>query len=209
MLRDSLKSSLWSDLEFFEVVVTDNDTQFVDKNFQKLMARFSISHGFTSVEHRPTNGQAATANRVILRALKHRLDEAKGNWFEELPHVLWDYRTTPHSSTGESPFWLTYGSEVVIPVKIGELTWRTSHSNSPEINKQAIQEEIDLEENPRSGFSPRSYDKTKNGRPKECLPREAGPELGRSVPTYRKNRAQGLQTRNTKQGINSKYLERH
>ncbi|MCI68061.1 gag-pol polyprotein, partial [Trifolium medium] len=40
------------------------------------------------------NGQVEAANRVILRGLKRRLDEAKGNWAEELHHVLWAYRTT-------------------------------------------------------------------------------------------------------------------
>jgi len=36
--------------------------------------------------------------------LKRRLEEAKGSWPEELPHVLWAYRTTPHSTTKETPF---------------------------------------------------------------------------------------------------------
>lgn len=77
-----------------EVVVTDNDTQFLDENFRGLMADLSIKHHFTSVEHPQSNGQAESTNRDIL----------KGNWVEELPHVLWAYRTTPHSTTGESPF---------------------------------------------------------------------------------------------------------
>ncbi|XP_019420646.1 PREDICTED: uncharacterized protein LOC109330824 [Lupinus angustifolius] len=37
------------------------------------------------------------------------------------------YHTTPHSTIGESPFNLTHGSEAMIPVEIGEPTWRTSH----------------------------------------------------------------------------------
>lgn len=38
---------------------------------------------------------------------------------EELPHVLWEYRTTIQNSTGETPFSLTYGAEVVVPVEMG------------------------------------------------------------------------------------------
>ena len=30
---------------------------------------------------------------------------------EELPHVLWTYRTMPRRSTGETPFSMTYGAE--------------------------------------------------------------------------------------------------
>ncbi|XP_074328308.1 uncharacterized protein LOC141666213 [Apium graveolens] len=33
--------------------------------------------------------------------------------------VLWSYNTTPRSTTGESPFMLTYGYEAIIPVKVG------------------------------------------------------------------------------------------
>lgn len=39
---------------------------------------------------------------------------------EELPLVLWSYRTTPQSSTGENPFRLTYGSDALIPIEILE-----------------------------------------------------------------------------------------
>ncbi|RDX90524.1 hypothetical protein CR513_27595, partial [Mucuna pruriens] len=55
-----------------------------------------IKQSFTSVEHPQTNGQAEAANRVILRGLRRRLEEAKGRWAEELPQVLWSYDTTSH-----------------------------------------------------------------------------------------------------------------
>ncbi|MCI97292.1 gypsy retrotransposon integrase-like protein, partial [Trifolium medium] len=53
---------------------------------RQLMEDFKIKQNFFSVEHPQTNGQAEAANRVILRGLKRRLDEAKGNWAEELYH---------------------------------------------------------------------------------------------------------------------------
>ena len=34
---------------------------------------------------------------------------------DELPAVLWSLRTTPNRSTGLTPFFLTYGSEAVLP----------------------------------------------------------------------------------------------
>ncbi|KAL0408328.1 UNVERIFIED_CONTAM: hypothetical protein Sradi_1767200 [Sesamum radiatum] len=36
------------------------------------------------------------------------------------------YRTTPRSSTGETPFCLVYGTEAIIPAEIGEETQRVS-----------------------------------------------------------------------------------
>ena len=43
---------------------------------------------------------------------------------DELPRVLWAYRTTASRSTGISPFAITYGMEVIIPTKIGMPTIR-------------------------------------------------------------------------------------
>jgi len=43
-------------------------------------------------------------NKVIVDGLKKRLESAKGGWVEELPHVLWTYRTTLRKSTRETPF---------------------------------------------------------------------------------------------------------
>ena len=50
--------------------------------------------------------------------LKKILDGAKGRWVEELPNVLWAYRTTPKRSTGETLFSLTYRAEAVIPAEV-------------------------------------------------------------------------------------------
>jgi len=53
-----------------------------------------------------------------MNGLKKRLEGTKGKWAEELPIVLWAYQTTLIRSTGETPFFLTYGVEVVIPAEI-------------------------------------------------------------------------------------------
>ena len=50
--------------------------------------------------------------------IKTRLEGAKGVWPNELPGVLWAYRMTVRTPTGETPFKLAYGSEAVIPVEV-------------------------------------------------------------------------------------------
>ena len=44
---------------------------------------------------------------------------------DELPGVLWAYRTTARKPTGISPFAITYGMEAIIPTEIGMPTIRT------------------------------------------------------------------------------------
>ena len=75
---------------------------------------------FASVEHPQTNGQVESANRVLLRGLKRRLEKAKRAWAEEVLRIVWAYHTTPQSSTMETPFSLVYGSDAMIPVEIHE-----------------------------------------------------------------------------------------
>lgn len=92
------------------LVISDNGTQFTDQRSQDYLRNIVIKQSFTSVEHPQANGLAEAANRVILRGIRRRLYTAKTQWAEELHVVLWAYRTTPHSTTGESPFRLTYGT---------------------------------------------------------------------------------------------------
>ena len=83
-----------------------------------------------------------------MNGLKKRLDDAKGRGVEELPHVLWTYRTTPRKSTGETPFSMTYGAEVVIPLESGFPTIRSSAFIS-DGNDELLKRNLDLIEERR------------------------------------------------------------
>ena len=58
-------------------------------------------------------------NQTLLKIIKAKLDDTKGAWPEELPNILWAYRITTRTPTRETPFKLTYGTEAVIPIKVG------------------------------------------------------------------------------------------
>ena len=83
-----------------------------------------------------------------MNGLKKRLDDAKGRWVEELPHVLWMYRTTPRKSTRETPFSMTYGAEAVIPLENGFPTMRSSAFTS-DGNDDLLKRNLDLIEERR------------------------------------------------------------
>ncbi|KAK3031150.1 hypothetical protein RJ639_035148 [Escallonia herrerae] len=124
-------------------LVVDNGKQFHNKNFRTFCTNLSIDLRFTSVAHPQSNGQTENMNQSILQGLKKKLDEAKGAWVDELPKVLWAYRTTPHSVTGETPFLLCYGTEAMLPVEIGVPTIRSLHFH--EVNNEAgLRANLDL-----------------------------------------------------------------
>lgn len=64
------------------------------------MEELRIKHHFSSLEHPQTNGPAEAANKVLVRELKKKLEEANDNWVDELSHDLWAYRITPSQQLG-------------------------------------------------------------------------------------------------------------
>ena len=82
-------------------------------------------------------------NRYLLKFIKTRLDGAKGIWPEELPSILWAYRTTTRTPTGETPFRLMYGSKVVIPAEVGLTSYRV-HIHDENRNDEAMRLQLDL-----------------------------------------------------------------
>ena len=99
-------------------LISDNGMQFDSRAFRDFCRDLGIINRYSTPAYPQSNGQAEAVNKTILSGLKKRLDSAKGNWAEELPNVLWANRTTPHRSTGETPFSLTYEAEAVIPAKV-------------------------------------------------------------------------------------------
>nr|XP_025625780.1 uncharacterized protein LOC112718093 [Arachis hypogaea] len=129
-------------------IISDNGRQFTDNKLGSFLRNFNIQHHFSSVEHPQTNGQAEAANRVVLQAIKRKLDNAKEEWAELIPEILWSYNTTIHNTTGETPFKLVYGSEALIPVEIGVPTLRAELCNDQH-NHNIRRAELDLAEEDR------------------------------------------------------------
>nr|XP_023874648.1 uncharacterized protein LOC111987173 [Quercus suber] len=99
-------------------IISDNGLQFDSRAFREFCGGLGIKNRYSTPAYPQGNSQAEAVNKVIVSGLKKRLEGAKGNWAEELPKVLWAYRTTPRRSTGDTPFSLTYGAEAVIPTEV-------------------------------------------------------------------------------------------
>jgi hypothetical protein len=59
---------------------------------------------------------------MVLDAPKKRLHDAAntkgGKWIKELPNALWGLRTQPSKPTGQSPYFLVYSSEAILPADV-------------------------------------------------------------------------------------------
>ncbi|CAL9007762.1 unnamed protein product, partial [Prunus brigantina] len=91
-------------------IVTDNGTQFVGRQIIAFFAKYGIKQHLSTPRYPQGNGQAEASNKIVLDCLKKRLEGAEGKWVDELPGILWAYRTTKRRSTEETPFSLAYGT---------------------------------------------------------------------------------------------------
>ena len=130
------------------MLISDNGLQFDSKAFRKYYSDLGIKNRYSTLTYPQENGQAEAVNMVIVNGLKKRLNDAKGRWVEELPHVLWTYKTTPRKCIGETPFSMTYGAEAVIPLENDFPTMRSSAFTS-DGNNELLKKNLDLIEEQR------------------------------------------------------------
>lgn len=84
------------------IVVTDNGTNFVSREFQDFLQSNGIVHKRTAPAHPSTNGQAERTVQSFKVALRAAMNDS-GDLHLKLQRFLLQYRKVPNSSTGKSP----------------------------------------------------------------------------------------------------------
>ena len=79
----------------------------------------------------------------MLKIIKTRLEGVKEIWPDELPGVLWAYKTTVRTPTGETPFNLAYGSKAVIPAEVHMANHRVMSYHDKD-NEEQLRLNLDL-----------------------------------------------------------------
>ena len=110
-------------------IVTDNGSQFISFEFKDFCKEWRIKLSFSTPRYPKANGQVESTNKTIIKIIKKRLKKANGLWVDKLPSVLWAYRTTARTSTGETPFSLIYNTEAIISVECCILSARNMWLN--------------------------------------------------------------------------------
>ena len=113
-------------------IISNNDKQFDCNEFKEFCDNLQIKKSFFSVAQPQANGQVEAINKTIKHNLKTKLEDLKGKQVDELPEVLWAYRTAARTPTGETPFLLSYVYEAMVPFKIGiSLLKRENYDQDP------------------------------------------------------------------------------
>jgi transposase InsO family protein len=103
-------------------IITDNGSQFISAAYQGYCEDLGIRICYASPVHPEINGQVERANAEILKGLKTRsYDGFKKHgkkWIDELPCTLWGNRASPSRAMGETPFFMVYGAEAILPPEV-------------------------------------------------------------------------------------------
>jgi ribonuclease HI len=98
-------------------IITDNGTNLTAKKVDDLCKQFKIMHHRSSPYRPQMNGAVEAANKILVRIIE-KMVVSHRDWHEMLPYALWAYRTSIRTSTGATPYSLTYGMEAVLPVEV-------------------------------------------------------------------------------------------
>ncbi|KAM2115464.1 hypothetical protein ACFX1Q_023897 [Malus domestica] len=139
----------WAEVEPLAIIIEAKIEDFVWNKFRIFCSKFNINLCFASPAHPQSNGQVEAINKIIKQTLKTSLDKAKGCWPEFVPQVLWSYRTSYRTSTGETSFSLAFGTEAVVLVELEQATFRVRNYVQRENNKQ-LTLNVDLVEEHRN-----------------------------------------------------------
>uniref|UniRef100_A0A9J8A250 Integrase catalytic domain-containing protein n=1 Tax=Cyprinus carpio carpio TaxID=630221 RepID=A0A9J8A250_CYPCA len=90
---------------------SDQGRNFESTLMKQLCGFYGIEKSCTTPYHPAGNGQCEWFNQTLHNLLRTLPVSRKRDWASCLPQILFCYNTTPHQSTGESPYFLMFGQE--------------------------------------------------------------------------------------------------
>ena len=96
-------------------IVSDLDPKFTSNFWGSFFTAMGTHLGMSTAYHPQTDGQTERVNRVLEEALRSYVTASQEDWDRYLPSLQFAYNTARHTSTGETPFFLTYGRNPIVP----------------------------------------------------------------------------------------------
>jgi hypothetical protein len=97
------------------ILVFDNTTYFSST----LLTKFSLDKGtiirYSANYYPQGNIVAESTNKNLVRILKKIVVDNETNWHNSLHSALWASRVTPKEDIGNSPYFLVYRQEAILP----------------------------------------------------------------------------------------------
>ena len=96
-------------------ITHDRAAEFFSEVVQETARLIGITQLPTSEEHPQTDDLVERLNHTLKQVMSKLVSKGGCNWDTLLEPVLFAYRTIPHISSSESPFYLVYGRDARVP----------------------------------------------------------------------------------------------
>lgn len=96
-------------------LLSDRGASFLSNLMKKVYELLGIKKVNTTAYHPQTDGLVERFNRTLTDMLSKKVKKGGKDWDQQLPYVLFAYRTSMQESTGESPFFLLHGRTPGVP----------------------------------------------------------------------------------------------
>lgn len=123
-----------------EALLSDRGKKLLSHLMTHLCVMLGTCKLNTTSYHPQCHGTVERFNRTLKQILRKHAARFGKQWDRFLPGVLWAYRNTPHSSTGEKPSFLLFGVDCRSPT---EATYLPISTNPP-ITYEDYREELIL-----------------------------------------------------------------
>jgi len=90
-------------------LLSDQGLEFVAELNRELSRQWGIKRQYVMAYHPQTNGQVERFNRTLKTMIAKFVNGRQDNWDIYLPAFLYPYRTSPHKSTGHTPYEVMLG----------------------------------------------------------------------------------------------------
>uniref|UniRef100_A0A3B5A4H6 Gypsy retrotransposon integrase-like protein 1 n=1 Tax=Stegastes partitus TaxID=144197 RepID=A0A3B5A4H6_9TELE len=101
-----------------EELFSDQGRQYESDIIHTICQRLNIKKKRTTPYHPRGNGMVERFNRTLKEQLAKLIHQSGGEWDHYLPAVVLSFNSTPHSSTGYSPYFLAHGREPRVPANV-------------------------------------------------------------------------------------------
>ncbi|XP_059635386.1 uncharacterized protein LOC132277552 [Cornus florida] len=101
-----------------ETIVADNESVFRANEVLQLGIDMQVKMVTSTPYYTQGNGQTEASNKVVIEIIEKMIKDKPRHWHKTLSEALWAYRNSKRTSTGTTPYRLTFGRNVVLPMEL-------------------------------------------------------------------------------------------
>ena len=136
-----LKENFFSRFGVPKAIISDGGSQFCNKPFENLLAKYGVKHKVATPYHPQTSGQVELTNKEIKTILMKVVSSNR-----KLLDSLFPYGTAYKTILGMSPYHLVYGKACHLPVEIEYKAWWAIKKLNLDMGRADLKRLLDISE---------------------------------------------------------------